>query len=234
LLQDDCLRFADREARDPLELLRLVLLRLLQLLLEGFRVHLAIGETLLSACELDHAAIRLGLLAADSLLRGGDRGPALLDVALDLGAEPDRLLARLDLGLPAHRIGLAARLGEEELPSSSGGRQPTAPEPKDGQCDQTPSDEQPDRDSDADGHVRAPVTLCGCRGVATGPPHTRPKIGHRRIGLQAEPAGSETRRLYARLGFGWSLCLRVMKGSIALSSRSGTDSKMLRCRQNGG
>jgi hypothetical protein len=175
LLQHNGLRLAEREPRDALELLHLLVLCLLQLLLEGFRVHLPIGQALLPSCEFDHAAIDLGLLAADPLLGGGGRGPALLDVGLDLGTELDRFFPSLDLRLAAHGVCLAARLGEEQLAIPPRGRQPVAAEPEDGQRDDAASDEQPDRDSDADGHVRAPETLCGCRGVAAGPSHTRPE-----------------------------------------------------------
>ena len=80
------LRLVQRHACDALELGDLLLLRRLQVLLELLRVHLAVGDALLTALELARAPLELGFLRRIPLLRCDEVGLALPDLALDLAA----------------------------------------------------------------------------------------------------------------------------------------------------
>ena len=101
-----------------------VALRLAELLLQRLDVHLAIAESLLLPLELDQPRVGLVLLLQHALLDLGDLDPAVLHLALDLAAERDGLLARLDLRLAANGFGLAASVVEEALALSPGGTAP--------------------------------------------------------------------------------------------------------------
>jgi hypothetical protein len=120
-LQEVGLRLVDGHARDPLELVELRVARFLELLLELLRVHLAVGDALLTARELRELAVDVLLLADDTLLELQHLGAPVGHLLLDLRPEADRLLARLDLGLPPQRVGLAFGLGDEELPGAARG-----------------------------------------------------------------------------------------------------------------
>ena len=88
----------------------------LQILLELPRVRLAVGDPLLAARQLLALRVELGLALVDTFLDLRHLQPAVLDLGLDLGAESDRLLARLDLGLAAGRLGLTVGVGEDRPP----------------------------------------------------------------------------------------------------------------------
>ena len=100
------------------------LLGLLQLLLERAEVRLAVGQTLLAPGELGQLPLDLLLRREHALLDLGDSRPALGQLALDLGAEPDRLLAGLDLRLAANRLGLALGLRRAAARASGARRRP--------------------------------------------------------------------------------------------------------------
>ena len=65
--------------------------------------------------ELGEPRVDLELLLEHSLLDLGDLDPPILDLALDLAAERNRLLARIDLRLTPDRLGLALGVGEQPL-----------------------------------------------------------------------------------------------------------------------
>src|SRR5215218_2895366 len=95
-LEELALRVGRREARDPLELAELRVLRRLELLLELPHVGLAVRDSLLLPLELGERPLELLLLRPDALL-GLDRlGAPVGDLPLDVGAEAQRLFTRLD------------------------------------------------------------------------------------------------------------------------------------------
>ncbi len=76
-------------------------------------MHLAIAEPLLAPLELREPRVDLELLLEDALLDLRDLDAAVLHLALDLAAQRDRLLARVDLRLAPDRLGLALRVREQ-------------------------------------------------------------------------------------------------------------------------
>ena len=79
------------------------------------RVGLAVGDALLAAVEL--LALELGaLLAAErALLDLRELGAALLERLLGLLPHLEHALARLDVRLAAHRVGVTTRVGQQAL-----------------------------------------------------------------------------------------------------------------------
>ena len=108
-------RLVDGQARDLLECRERVPLRVAELLLERLDVDLAISEPLLSPLELRETGVDVELLLEDALLDLRDLDAPILDLALDLAAKRDRLLARFDLRLAPKRLGLALRVAEQLL-----------------------------------------------------------------------------------------------------------------------
>ena len=104
-LEHEPLGLLDREAGDALELCQLGVLRRLQLLLKLLQVRLAIGNPCSRRSMLGQLAVDLLFLRDDPLLDLDDLGALVLELVLDLGAELERLLARLDLRLAANRLG---------------------------------------------------------------------------------------------------------------------------------
>ena len=96
------LRLLQRHAGDPLDLRLLRRLRLLQLVLELAEVRLAVGEPLVLAPELDELPLDLLFLREHALLDLQHLLAPVGVLGVDLGAQLDRLLARLDLRLAAH------------------------------------------------------------------------------------------------------------------------------------
>jgi hypothetical protein len=82
---------------------------------------LAIEETLLAALQLGQLRVDLLFLREDALLDLDDPRPVFGDLPIDLGAEPDRLLASADLALAAQRVRLAVGV-VEHLPALLLGR----------------------------------------------------------------------------------------------------------------
>ena len=66
----------------------------------------AVAQPLLAPLELEQPRIDVELLLEDALLDLRDLDAAVLDLALDLAAERDGLLARLDLRLAPDRLGV--------------------------------------------------------------------------------------------------------------------------------
>ena len=108
-LEDLALRVGRREARDPLELRELRVLRRLQLLLElASRASRGRRAPARGARAPRPCASTSCLRRGDALL-GLDRlRPPVAELALDVGAQLQRLLARLDLRLAADRLGARA------------------------------------------------------------------------------------------------------------------------------
>ena len=79
-------------------------------------MYLAVGGALLAPLQLDDLAFEVGLEAHDPLFDLRDLDATVLNLALDLGAEPDRLLAHLDLGLAPAGLDLPFDVGEQLLP----------------------------------------------------------------------------------------------------------------------
>ena len=146
------LRLVDGQTRDPLELAELPVLRLLQVDLELLDVRLAVGEALFAAEELGQLRLELILLGEDALLELRDLAAALLGVALGLGTDAHRLLARLDLGLAAQVVGFPLRV-VDQLVASRGG----LPEARPAQHlhhheQESRSEDEADNDSGGDEH----------------------------------------------------------------------------------
>ena len=100
------LRLRHCQTADALELAQCLVLRRLQLLLELFDMHLAVVQALLAALDLGLLPLDLVLGGGDLLLDPGGRCPPVLHLALDLGAQLHRQLARLDLRLAPNRLRL--------------------------------------------------------------------------------------------------------------------------------
>ena len=73
---------------------------------------LAVGDPLVTPRQLRQLPRDVVLLSEDALLDLDDRVTALAQLGLELGAQLDRLLPRLDAGLAAGRFRVAARLLE--------------------------------------------------------------------------------------------------------------------------
>ena len=99
---------SERQAPDALELAQHLLVPGLEILLELLRVRLPVGNPLLAPRELLRLRLELGLALMDPLLDLRHLQAAGLDLALDLGAQGDRLLARLDLSA-SRRVVSASR-----------------------------------------------------------------------------------------------------------------------------
>ena len=112
--EDPLPRLAGRHAGDPLELGAVAQLELLHLLLQLPQVNLAVGDALLAAGQLGQLPVDVVLLREDALLDLHHRVAPLTELLLEVGAQLDRLLARLDRSLPARRVGLAARLVQQQ------------------------------------------------------------------------------------------------------------------------
>ena len=93
---------------------RCAVARLLQLLLQLLEVDLAVGDALLAPRELRELAVDVVLLLQDALLDLDDVVAPAAELGLELGAELDRLLPRLDLRLAPRRVRVAARLLEQQ------------------------------------------------------------------------------------------------------------------------
>ena len=87
-------------------------------------MRLAVGEALLAARDLGQLALDLVLGRRDLLLDlARPAARRLLHLALDLGAQLDRLLARLDLRLAPDRLRLALGVVHERA-AAAARRQP--------------------------------------------------------------------------------------------------------------
>ena len=111
LREEPRLGLVDGHPGDPLELLELALLRLLQVVLELLDVDLAVGEALLAPLDLLLAPLDLVLSCDRPFLDLRDPRALLGDLLLDLGAQADGVLAGLDLRLAADRLGFPPGLG---------------------------------------------------------------------------------------------------------------------------
>jgi hypothetical protein len=123
------LRLLHGQPGDALQLLELVVLGRLGLLLELLQVRLPVQDPLLAPLDLGELAVDLLLLGDHPLLDLG------LQLLLDVGAELERLLARLDLGLTADRVGRPRRVGGRPLRLGDRGRH--APRHQDARPDET-------------------------------------------------------------------------------------------------
>ena len=107
--------FVHGEARDLLERAERIPVRVSELLLKGLDVNLAIPEPLFLAFELDEPGVDLQLLGQHPFLDLRNLDTPVLNLAFDLAAQRDCLLARVDLRLASHRFGLALGVGEQSL-----------------------------------------------------------------------------------------------------------------------
>ena len=160
------LGLVDGHARDALELGHLRVARVLEVFLELLRVDLAVGDTLLAPRQFGQLPVDVLLFRQHALLDLEDLVAPLSDLLLDLGAQADRGLTRLDLPLPAQRVGLALRLAphhvglalglaDEQLARPARGRQARAREGVERQEGQAGSHCQADQDPDDDDHARS-------------------------------------------------------------------------------
>src|SRR4029079_18355818 len=109
------LGLVDGHARDALELGHLGLPRVLEVFLELLGVDLAVGDALLAPGQFGQLPVDVLLFCQHALLDLEDVVAPFSALLLDLGAQPDRGLTRLDLPLPAQRVGLALRLAPPPL-----------------------------------------------------------------------------------------------------------------------
>ena len=91
----------------------------------SFEVRLAVVDALLAPRELGRASARAPVLERrDALLGLGDLGASVAHLLLDLGAERQLALARLDLRLAADRVGLPLGLVDQERPAAAASPEP--------------------------------------------------------------------------------------------------------------
>ena len=147
------LRLLERHAGDALERLLLRRLRLLHLLLELAQVRLAVGEPLVLAAELEQLPLDLLLLREHALLDLQDRLAPVGELLVDLGPERHGLLARLDLRLAPHGLGLALGVLDELAVQAPRLADPRRAEDLHGDEREDEPDGDPDGDSDSDQHV---------------------------------------------------------------------------------
>ena len=112
------LGLSDRQPRDPLELLELLVLRLFQFLLQLLRVGLAIHHSLLATIQLRHATINVLFQRAQPLLCLNGFDATGLYLLLDFRSRPDRFFLRLELGLTTDGIGLSSSICHDQLPGA--------------------------------------------------------------------------------------------------------------------
>ena len=105
-LEQVMLRLGDGQAGRLLQVRQRLVLRRLQVLLQLLDVYLAIGEALLSPLDLGGLALERELGLRDLRFEPGNVGAPVLNLGLDVGAQLDRELSRLDLRLAADRLGL--------------------------------------------------------------------------------------------------------------------------------
>ena len=111
---------------------------------------LAVGDPLLASRDLRQLAVDLLFLREHPLLDLDDPGAVLRDLAVDLGAKLDRLLARGDLRLSPQRVRFTVGVVDQLLALLLGGAESRLAERADGDgpsqspCDK--ADENPDDD----------------------------------------------------------------------------------------
>src|SRR5207248_8928861 len=164
-------------------------------------VRLAVGETLVLACELDELALDLLFLREHALLDLQHLLPALGDLGVDVRAELDRLLTRLDLGLAAQRFGLALRVLEQLAVDASRLADPGDAEGLHGEQREQDSDDDPCSDTDPDQHVQRtslgwvrPIRHCA-RGA-----DRRSSLWYRRARARPQTDALRRRRSTSRCG----------------------------------
>ena len=171
LLEELLLRLGRGEPGEPLEDGDGIVLRVAELLLQLLDVDLAVAEPLLAPLELVELRVDLLFLLEHALLDLHDLVPAVLDLGLDLGPEDDRLLARVDLGLTANRVGLPLGVSEDPAPrrlrlADAGARE---------RRQKHRSRERPDEDSDHHRSDREHVPSVERSRL----PRNRPRCSHR-------------------------------------------------------
>src|SRR5205823_5391177 len=176
-----------RHPCDSLELGLLRVLGLLQLLLQPAQVRLAVGEPLVAARELDHLALDLLLLREDTLLDLHHRLAPLGELVVELGAELDDLLSRLDLRLAPERLRLALGVlddltAEPSCLADAGGAEQLHRQER----DRDPCGD-PDGDSDPDQHGRQLLAFADATAVhpaSTGCRASQKSLGRERSGAE--------------------------------------------------
>jgi hypothetical protein len=116
-------------------------------------VHLAVGEPLVLAAELDELPLDLLLLREHALHDLHDRLAPVGELLVDLGAELHRLFARLDLRLAPDRLGLALGILDELAMETARLADPGRAEDLHGDERKGETHGGSDGDSDPDQHV---------------------------------------------------------------------------------
>ena len=107
-------RLAGRHRRDLLEESLLLVLEVLQVFLQLLEVDLAVGDSLLAPDQLGQLPVDVVLLREHALLDLEHLVAAAPQLALQLIANRDGLLARLDRSFTARRVGFVTRLLEQQ------------------------------------------------------------------------------------------------------------------------
>jgi hypothetical protein len=214
-LQQVMLRVRDGEPGDALELGHGVVACGLQLLLELPDVDLTIRQALFAPRQLGRLLLELALRQADPFIDLRRLRAPAPNLVLDLGAERDGELARLDVGLATDGLGLA--LGDVDARA--------APDQQDGGSHAGPEGETDERRKPSEHAVLPPegeggvprrlVCPRGCSHPALGP---RPRSG---LGASDQDLAGGS----SRTPVGWM----VERGRITVSRRFG---KARACRQN--
>src|SRR5262249_11498147 len=126
VVEDPLPRLAGGHPRDALELSSVDVPELLHLVLQLAEMHLAVGDPLLPAHQLRELAVDVILLRENALLDLHDLVAALTELGLDIAAELDRLLARLDRRLASRCLRVTAGLVEHQVAFPPRGLEPRA------------------------------------------------------------------------------------------------------------
>ena len=142
------LRLLHRQPGKALELCQSIVLRHLELVLQGLGVHLAVAEALLAPDELFELGVDLAFLLERALLDLHDLEASILNLRLDLAAEMDCLFTRLDLRLASRRLRLSLGVLEETLAGRLRGPNPRMREGKEQRSSHYGSDDDSDERRD--------------------------------------------------------------------------------------
>jgi hypothetical protein len=177
-------------------------------------VRLPVEEALLPPLELRQLAVDLFFLRDDALLDLDDLGALVLEILLDVGAELQRKLPRLDLSLSADRLGGALGVADEPLPLALGGGEPAGDEDaRAEECAEGKAEQDP-QDQEADGNPHCSLLLVEPVGTALR------RIGCERRGRAPRQRATGSPEVSSRPARGWSSLVVVSRCRVVVGSDS--------------
>ena len=160
-------RLLRRHAGDALEVAHLLLLDDLELVLHGARVGLAVVDALLAAVELLHLELDGPLAGEGALLDLRELRAALVERGLGLLPHLEHPLARFDVRLAAHRVGVTTRVGQQALGLQRVRRGACTRELLVHEIPGACPDQQASDDADHDQDLHCPLLCRGAGGATT-------------------------------------------------------------------